>query len=164
MQQDNSKIKDEISFKMVRPIEELFSIDVNMVIRLFDEFGNLKDERLIHNVIPANGKTAIAAQLLAVPGIASPSHMAIGTGGTPTATLLQTEIARVAFDSKTAASNVVTMQGTFAAGVGTGLIVEEGLFNIATANTITMYASSSFAGINKLAADSLVITHSITLA
>ena len=161
--QDNSKINDVVSFKTGKGFNEGLYSDVNMHLELFDENGNLKDERFIHNTVAVNGKTAIAAQLLASPGIATPSYMAIGTGS-PTATLLGAEIARVIFDSKTSASNVVTMITTFPAGTGTGAIIEEGLFNIVTANTITMYASSTFAAINKGASDSLVITHTITFS
>lgn len=160
---DNLKITDATEVKTGKGFSEGLYLDVNMHIQLFDEHGNLKDERFLHNTIPTAGKTAIAAQLLAVPGIAVPTHCAIGTG-TPTATLLGTEVARVAFDSKTALANVVTMVATFPAGTGTGAIVEEGLFNIVTANTITMYASSTFSVINKAAADSIVITHTITFS
>ncbi len=89
--------------------------------------------------------------------------MAIGTG-TPAATLLQTEVARVAFTSKTRANAVVTMVADFAAGVGTGAITEAGVFDIATANTVNMHLSNSFAVINKAAGDSLQVTWSITIA
>lgn len=161
--QENSKINDTVAMKTGKGFNEGLYFDVNMHLQLFDENGIIKDERFIHNAIPVNGRNAIAAQLLAVPGIASPSHMAIGTG-VPTATLLGAEVARVAFDTKTASANVVTMVATFAAGIGTGAIIEEGLFNIATANTVTLYASSTFAAINKAASDSLVITHTITFS
>jgi len=163
MHHESSKSTDSTSLKTGKGFAEGLYFDVNMHIELFDENGKLKDERFLHNTIPTNGKTAIAAQLLAVPGIGVPTHCAIGTG-TPSATLLGAEIARVAFDTKTAASNVVTMVATFAAGVGTGAIVEEGLFNIVTANTITMYASSTFSVVNKAAGDSLIVTHTITFS
>lgn len=160
---DSSNITDKISFKLVRPIEELFSIDVNMVIRLFDKDGNLKDERLMHNTTKQAGINSAADQWLAAPTLLKPGWLAIGTGS-PAATLLGAEVARVAFTSKTRSAGVVTMVGDFAAGVGTSAVTEAGIFDVVTANTINMFFSSSFAAINKAAGDSLSISWAVTFS
>lgn len=163
MTQDNSKITDAISFKMVRPIEELFSINVNMVIRLFDEYGNLKDERLLHNTSKQAGLNSAADQWLAAPTLIKPGWMAVGTSS-PAATLLGAEVARVAFTSKTRATSVVTMVGDFAAGTGTGALTEAGIFDVVTANTVNMFFTATFSAINKAAADSLSISWAVTFS
>jgi hypothetical protein len=89
--------------------------------------------------------------------------MAIGTGS-PAATLLGAEIDRNALTSKTRSGAVVTMVGDWAAGDGTGAITEAGIFDVVTANTVNMWASQSFAVINKLAADTLSISWTLTFA
>jgi len=130
---------------------------------LRDEFGNIKDERLIHNTVTALGDAHVADQL-SDHGNAAMSHMAIGTG-TPTATALQTELDRNALTSTTQGTagddNDVVYIGDWAAGDGTGAITEAGIFNGASAGT--MFVSSSFSVINKGAADTLKITWTLTL-
>jgi hypothetical protein len=89
--------------------------------------------------------------------------MAIGTGS-PAATLLGAEVARVAFTSKTRSGAIVTVVGDYAAGTGTGAITEAGTFDVVTANTVNMWMSASFAVINKGALDTLSITWTLTVA
>jgi len=134
----------------------------NVVIVLRGPDGKIKEVRTANTVTTA-GKNGSADQLLAAPSIAKPGWMAIGTG-TPSATLLGAEIDRNALTSKTRATNVVTMVGDWAAGDGTGALTEAGIFNIVTANTVDMYVSASFAVVNKLAADTLSITWTLTFS
>lgn len=154
---------DLISTKTGKGFNEGLYADVNMHLRLIGQDGVLKDERFLHNTVTTAGKNAIADQLLASPTLSKPTHMAVGTG-TPSATLLGAETARVALTSKTRSGAVVTIVGDFAAGTGTGAITEAGIFDVVTANTANMHESSSFAAINKAAADSLSITWTITIA
>lgn len=140
-----------------------FRIEENVHLVLFGPDGKIKDERWIKNTVTTAGKNGAADQLLASPTLVKPGWTAIGTG-IPTATLLGTEVARVAFTSKTRANNVVTMVGDFAAGTGTGAITEAGLFDVVTANTVNMWASQSFAVVNKLAADTMSISWTLTFA
>jgi hypothetical protein len=88
-------------------------------------------------------------------------ELGTGTGGT---TLLNAYItgSRVAFTSKTRNTNVVTVVGTFGAGVGTGAITEAGTFDVVTQNSGNLWMYSTFAAINKSANDSLVITWQLT--
>lgn len=125
--------------------------------------GRLKEERYQENTVTTAGKNAFADQLLASPTLGKPTHMAIGTGS-PAATLLGAEVARVAFTSKTRSGAVVTMVGDFAAGVGTGAITEAGIFDVVTAATINMHTSANFSAINKLSGDSLSISWALTQA
>jgi len=134
----------------------------NVVIVLRGPDGKIKEVRTANTVTTAR-KNGSADQLLAAPSIAKPGWMAIGTG-TPSATLLGAEIDRNALTSKTRATNVVTMVGDWAAGDGTGALTEAGIFNIVTANTVDMYVSASFAVVNKLAADTLSITWTLTFS
>ena len=125
--------------------------------------GNIKEERIIHNLVTTAGKNGAADQILAAPTLPKPGWMAIGTGS-PAATLLGAEIDRNALTSKLRAGAVVTMIGDWAAGDGTGAITEAGVFDVVTANTVNMWMSASFAVVNKLAADTLSIVWTLTYA
>lgn len=141
-------------------IEQL-NIKVNMHICLYGVGGELKDERMIHNAVTTAGKDGIADQLLAAPSLTKLGWMAIGTG-TPSGSALGTETSRVAFTSKLRSGAVVTMVGNWAAGTGTGAITEAGTFDQGTIGG-NMWMSASFATINKLAADTLQITWTLTV-
>ena len=156
-------IQDQISVGVNKGVASALNIYANMHVELFDENGNLKDERHIKNTVTTAGKNGIADQVLAAPTLAKMGWMAIGTG-TPAATLLGVEAARVAFDSKLRSGAVVTVVATFPAGTGTGAITEAGTFNIATANTVDMWMSASFSVVNKAALDSIVITWTLTVS
>ena len=140
-----------------------FEIIENVHIILRGPDGEIKDERFVKNTVTTAGKAGAADQMLAAPTLVKPGWMAIGTG-TPAATLLGTEISRVALTSKTRSGAVVTMQGDWAAGTGTGAITEAGVFDVVTANTVNMWASQSFAVINKAAGDTLSISWTLTFA
>lgn len=160
---ENLEVKDTLSVGIIKGLEEMLKLDSNMHIQLFDKDGKLKDERFVHNTVTTAGKNGIADQILAAPTLAKIGWMAIGTG-TPTATLLGLEIARVVFDSKTRAGAVVTVVTTFGPGVGTGAITEAGTFDVVTANTVNMWMSASFAVINKAAADTIIFTWTLTIS
>ena len=134
-------------------------------VELFDETGQLKDERLIENLIVDVGKAAIPEQLLAAPSTHNkPTHMAIGTGSTAPAagnTALGAEIDRNALSSKTRSTNVLTMVANWAAGDGTNAaIAEAGVFD--AASTGNLYSRATFTAINKGASDTLQITWTYT--
>ena len=157
------------TLKEQRTIQEVGGVSVNqqagdnVLIEVFDEFGNLKDSRSIHNAVTALGKEGIMDQLLASPSVAKIGwcELGTGTGGT---TLLNAYISgsRTAFTTKTRSGAVVTTVTDFAAGTGTGAITEAGLFNVVTQNTAEMHLYSSFTAINKGASDTLKITWTIT--
>lgn len=160
---DNTKATDKMSLGSNKGLETALKFKCNMHFQLFDKDGRLKDERYVHNTVTTAGKNGVADQILASPTLAKMGWMAIGTGS-PAATLLGAEVARVAFDTKTRSTNVVTVVGTFGAGVGTGAITEAGTFDVVTANTVNMWMSASFAVINKGALDSLVVSWTLTIS
>lgn len=161
MHKDNSHLNDKLSFGLNKGVEDRFNQDVNICIQVFDKDGNLKSESFTHNTVTTAGKAGAADQVLASPSLTKMGWMAIGTG-TPTSTLLGAENARVAFDSKTRSTNVVTVVATFGAGVGTGTITEAGTFDVVTSNTVNMWMSATGFSHTKGASDSLVITWTLT--
>jgi hypothetical protein len=163
MIKDNSKMTDKMSVKMGKGFADEGLIESNVIIKLFDENGNLKDQREIHNLVTTAGKEGSADQILAAPTLPKPGWMAIGTGS-PAATLLGAEIDRNALTSKTRSGAVVTMVADWAAGDGTGAITEAGVFDVVTANTVNMWMSASFAVVNKGALDTLQISWTLTFS
>lgn len=160
---DELKAKDQLTARVGKGLESGLKIKANMHLILRDEFGNIKDERLVHNTVTTAGKNAIADQVLAAPSLVKMGWMAVGTGS-PAATLLGTETARVAFTSKTRSGAVVTVQGDYGAGTATGAITEAGTFDVVTANTVNMWMSASFSAINKGALDTLSIVWTLTIS
>lgn len=119
------------------------------------------------NIVTTAGKNHIADRLSSAPGENAMSHYAIGTGvGTPAVgnTALGTEIARVALDSRVDSGNVVTYTATFPAGTGTNSAISEGgVLNNSSGGTLLVRALFG-STINKTASDSLVVTHTLTIA
>jgi hypothetical protein len=142
--------------------KELLSVNANMRLVLRGPDRAIKEVREVHNTVTTAGKAGVADQIIASPTLPKVGWMAIGTGS-PGSTLLGAEIDRNALTSKLRNTNVVTMVGDWAAGDGTGAITEAGIFDVVTANTVNMWCSASFAAINKLAADTLQITWTLTV-
>lgn len=163
MENDGLSIIDEMCMGLGKGFHSQVGMKGHFRAELFGPDGKLKDVRDIENTVTNLGKYCAADQMLASPSIAKPGWMELGTG-TPATTILGAYIAgsRTALDSKTRNNAVITMVCTFAAGVGTGAITESGIFNVVTQNTTDLILSSSFAVINKAAADSLVVTWTLT--
>jgi len=122
--------------------------------------GSVKETRTA-NAVKNAGLYGVMDQILASPTLPKAGWIAVGTGS-PAATLLGTETARVALTSKTRSNAVVTFVADFAAGVATGALTEAGVFDVVTANTVNMWLSASFSVINKGALDTLQITWTLT--
>ncbi len=136
----------------------------NLTVTLFDEQGNVKDERAIKNLVVSAGKTFIASRMVGT-SQAIMTHMAIGTGTTTPAvaqTTLTTEAGRVTLASSSSSSNAVTYTATFPAGTGTGAITEAGIFNAASAGTLL--CRTTFPVVNKAAGDSIAVTWVVTVS
>jgi hypothetical protein len=145
-------------------LTESVFIQGNLEITLLDEAQQIKDQRKVKNLVVAVGKDVIAARLLGNT-LAVMSHMAVGNSNVAPAvsqTTLSSELARVAIGSSSRASNTVTYSATFPAGVGTGALVEAGIFN--AASTGNMLCRTSFSVVNKGASDTVVITWNVTVA
>lgn len=92
------------------------------------------------------------------------AYIAIGTNNTAASaadTALGTELTRQLIDSVTVGgTGVISVSTTFAAGVGTGAIVECGILDAAALGTL--FDRSVFAVYNKGALDTLRIAYSVT--
>lgn len=130
--------------------------------------GNVKDSRSGFNVIASNGKEALAAFLAAAAATATTNtfrYIGIGTDSTAEAasnTALGTELSRHTGVVSYVSNAIFQVTATFAAGSGTGAIVEYGLFNSSSAGTLLSRDTESV--INKGALDTLVVTAQMTLS
>ena len=136
--------------------------DVAIVLK--DKDGNIKDTREITNLVVNTGLTFICSRMAGT-SAGVMSHMAVGSG-TTAAAAGQTDLvsilgSREALDSTSASSNTITFVSSFEAGEGTGAITESAIFNASSGGT--MLARVTFAAVNKAAADTMSITHTITL-
>jgi hypothetical protein len=162
---DSTELREMISTKLGKGLKDNHSLRGVFHFKLFDEFGNLKQEVAVPNTVTELGD-AMVADAMSDRGVTLPTHIAVGTGaaGGAAATTLTTETHREALDSTTQGAagddNDVLWVGTFAAGHGTGALTEAGIFNAGVNGVMTVI--SGFAVINKGAADSLEITWTLT--
>ena len=147
-------------------IKDNFQISGKLRIVVTDALGVVKVDKEEKNLVVTAGKGYIASRMV---GTASAvmSHMAVGTDSTAavvgqTALLAQITGGRVALTSGTASGAIVTYVATFGAGVGSGAIVEAGIFNDSTAGT--MLCRTVFDVVNKGADDSMQVTWTVTVA
>ena len=118
----------------------------------------------IPNLVVTAGKNFVASRMKDTTKAAM-THMAIGTNNTSAAagqTALSSEAARGALTSTTVSTNTIAYVETFAAGTGTGAIVEAGVFNASSGGT--MLCRTIFAVVNKGSADAMTITWTITVS
>lgn len=130
-----------------------------------------KDNKLIQqldvpNLVVTAGKQYIATKVIGYTGSSSNvmSHMGVGTSATIPVignTALNNQIARVELDSSTVSGTIVTYSATFGPGVGTGSVVEAGIFNASSAGT--MLCHTTFPVVNKDANETIVITWNISV-
>jgi hypothetical protein len=164
---DGLAIADEVRRRVRRgaTLREDLTIKGTCHVQLFDENGELKEERRVDNLVVSAGRDAIIERLDSSPATSQPTHMAVGTGSTAPAagnTTLGAEIDRNALTSNTASGGVLTMVGNWAAGDATNsAIAEAGVFNAASSGTL--YSRATFTAINKGASDTLQITWTYTL-
>lgn len=137
-------------------------------IKLYGDDGVLKQETSGENVITSNGLEYVASFLNSAAAAASTftmKYVAIGTDSTAEAasnTALGTELSRTTGTVSYVSNAMYRVTATFAAGSGTGAIVEYGLFSSSTGGT--MFSRDTEAVITKGAGDSLVVQTDITLA
>jgi len=134
--------------------------------------GNVIMEREDHNRIVDVGLAHITSRMIGTASAVA-GWMEVGTSSANDNDT-QTALGAVVAASRTAltsyvqstsgavANDQVTATCTFGAGVGTGALVEAGLFNASSAGT--MLCRSVFGTITKNAGDSLTITWKITVA
>lgn len=144
--------------------EETIKATGQLEVLLKDAFGNVKERRFVKNLVVTVGKNLIASRLVNA-AEAVPSHMAIGDDNTAAAagqTTLSNELARVALGGTARTNNTITYSATFPDTVGTGVIVEAGIFNATPAGV--MLCRTVFAEVNKEASDVLTINWNVTIA
>ncbi len=116
-------------------LREKVSITGTLKITLTGPDGKVKEERLIENLVVSSGKSAISSRLGGT-ATAAMTHMGVGTNSTaPAATdvALGTELVKVGLTTTVITNNTIAYTCTFGAGVGTGALVEAGMFNGTTA-------------------------------
>jgi hypothetical protein len=134
---------------------------------LTDKNGKIKDKREYENTITVLHDATIADRMAGgTDDLIDYTGVGDATGGKSTAsTALESQLARVQNDSNTQGGggddNDVVHVSTFAAGTGTGALVEAGLFTDAGAGA-TLNAYQDFSVINKGAGDTLTVTWTIT--
>lgn len=145
-------------------IKEQFPIKGDLHIVVKDALtGEVKVDRLEKNLVVTVGKNWIASRMSGTSSDVM-GWMAVGTDSTAPATgntTLGAEIARVALTSTTPSTNTVTYVAVFGAGVGTGALVEAGLFNANTSGT--MLSRTTYSTINKGSGDEMTVTWVITV-
>lgn len=119
------------------------------------------------NLVVTAGKSWVADRMANANTVMT--HMAIGTGtnaAAPADTTLQTEAKRNTLTTSggTVAANVITYACTFAAGEGTGAIIEAGIFDAATTGDMLARTKFTSGVVNKGALDSMTITWAITVS
>lgn len=160
---------------------DFLTLGGTLAIAHFNEDGKLVEDRFYSNIVVTAGKNWIAARMKDTGIPAQMSHMAVGgnatVGSNPAKTTpvvgdtalsvggspALSELARVSLTTAggTVAGAVVTYAATFAAGTGTGSLVEAGIFNAASGPT--MLCKTSFDVVNKAAGDSIAITWTVTI-
>jgi hypothetical protein len=126
--------------------------------------GIIKTNHNVDNLVVTTGKQWIAARMYDSATPDEMSHMGVGTDNTAanaSDTTLAVEAARVALTSTTVSTNTTQYLASFAAGTGTGALVEAGIFNDSSAGT--MLCRTVFPVVNKGADDTLSITWTITI-
>lgn len=147
--------------------ENEIKLSGNVCIKVIDEFGSVKQEVSIPNMVVTAGKNWAAARLTAdVEG--KMSHMAVGTGTSAVQldnTALNVESVRVALtggSNGTATGNAIQFSAAFPSTGSSSSLTEAGIFNAASLGT--MLARTRFDPINKGPSDAITITWTVTLA
>jgi hypothetical protein len=135
-------------------------------IKKYSKDNKLVQQLVVPNLVVNAGKQYIATKVVGYVGSSANvmSHMAIGTSATTPVignTSLNNQIARVALDSSTVSGTIVTYSATFGPGVGTGSVVEAGVFNASSGGT--MLCHTIFPVVNKDANETIVITWNISV-
>jgi hypothetical protein len=122
------------------------------------------------NVITTDGKSFLAGFLYSAAVAASTftaRYIAIGTGATAedaANTALGTELNRVSGTVSQVTGGIYRVTATFASGIGTGAIVEYGLFSTATTGAGTIFSRDVEAVVNKGANDTLAAITEVTFS
>ena len=134
-----------------------------LTIKKFNSNNELVQEVEVPNLIVTAGKNYIANRLTSSSPVIM-SHMAIGSDSTApnlTQTTLLSELGRSALTSSTLTGANILYLGVFGPGVGTGSIVEAGIFN--NSSTGSMLCRTTFPVIVKSLTDSIAISWTVSV-
>jgi hypothetical protein len=135
---------------------------------LTDEAGNEKQRVEGHNIVVETGVERLAEFLASANAAASSfnfNFIGIGTDGTAEAasnTALGVEVSRHTGIVSYISGGIYQVVATFAAGSGTGAIVEYGLFNANSSGTL--FSRDTESVINKGSGDTLTVTAQYTFS
>ena len=119
----------------------------------------------IPNLVVTAGKEWVADRMSDANTVMT--HMAIGTGSTTAVvgdTTLDTELDRNTLTSTTVTNNAIAYVCSWAAGDGTGAIIEAGLFDASSGGDMLARTVFTSGVVNKGANDSMTITWTITVS
>ena len=139
-------------------------------VTLYGAPNEVKAQRHGTNVITTDGKSFLAGFLASAAAAASTftmKYIAVGTDATAEAaanTALGAEAARVAGTASQVTGAIYRVTATFASGVGTGALVEYGLFSTATTGAGTIFSRDTEAVVNKGANDTLTVITEVTIS
>lgn len=139
-------------------------------VTLYGAPGEVKARRHGENVITTDGKSFLAGFLASAAAAASTftmRYIAIGTDATgedAANTALGTEVNRVSGTVSQVTGAIYRVSATFSSGIGTGAIVEYGLFSTATTGAGTIFSRDTEAVVNKGANDTLVVYTEVTVS
>lgn len=149
-------------------INENIKLSGQLTIVLKDKAGNVKETRVVKNLIVNTGLAYIISRMVNT-SKAVMTHMALGSSTTAAAAgqtdLITTVGSREALDSSTISGSnneKVVYVSTFEAGDATGAITEAGIFNSSSGGD--MLCRTVFSVVNKAADDAMSVTWTITLA
>ena len=117
------------------------------------------------SLITNNGLNAAVRQWRNVGSTTNMTHLAVGSGTTTPAvtdTAMQTEIVRVAPDTKTASDNVITLEHYYGTTEGNGTIAEVGVLSASSGGVLHMHGQPA-AAITKTTNKTMRVTVTITL-
>lgn len=117
------------------------------------------------SLITDNGLNAAVSKWLNVGSTTNMTHLSVGSGITTplvTDTDMETQIVRVAPDTKTVADNVITLEHYYGTTEGNGTIAEVGVLSQASGGVLHMHGQPA-AAITKTTNKTMRVTVTITL-
>jgi len=117
------------------------------------------------SLITDNGLNAAVSQWLDVGGTTNMTHLAVGEGiATPlvTDTDMETQIVRVAPDTKSVSDNVITIEHYYGTTEGNGTIAEVGVLSASSGGVLHMHGQPA-AAVTKTTNKTMRVTVTITL-
>jgi len=125
-------------------LKDSITVTGKLLIQKFNESKELVYSTEVPNLVVTSGKEFIASRMISNT-LDAMGFMAIGddasTGALAQTTLIN-ELARVATTSATVSGSNTTFTATFAAGTGTGSIVEAGIFNKSASSVLVFDADN----------------------